>query len=203
MPEATPRRTARSRDAILRAALDLCAEQGYATVTMEAIAARARVGKPTVYRWWPGKNAVLLDALQESWAESVVPLPDTGDIITDLRNWLHRFVDTLNDPRLRPIIVGLLGAAQHDPALKTAIRERFHVPFRAANQVRLVAAQETGRLPRVAPELLEDSLVAPLWYRLLVSDEPFGHADADAVLANALHRNCGGALPQERAEGEG
>ncbi|WP_280467944.1 TetR/AcrR family transcriptional regulator [Nocardia cyriacigeorgica] len=188
MSDAPTPRAARSRSAILRAAVDLCAEHGFAAVTMEAIAARAEVGKPTVYRWWRSKSAVLLDALLEIWAAPVVPLPASGDgdVVADLRRWLYGFVDTFNDPTLRPVVIGVLGAAQLDPELKASIRERVHTPLRADNQTRIVAAQRAGQLPDVDPELLEDSLVAPLWYRLLVSDEPIDRAYADAVLAAAL-----------------
>ncbi|MFE3443082.1 TetR/AcrR family transcriptional regulator [Nocardia sp. NPDC059180] len=189
MPDAANPRAARSRSAILQAAIELCAEHGFAAVTMEAIATRAAVGKPTVYRWWRSKSAVLLDALLEIWAAPVVPMTDSGeqDVVADLRRWLYGFVDTFNDPTLRPVIVGVLGAAQLDPELKAAIRERVHAPLRAGNQTCLVAAQRAGLLPAIDPELLEDSLVAPLWYRLLVSDEPVDRDYADAVLAAVLH----------------
>lgn len=170
----------------MRAALDLCSEQGYTAVTMEAIAARARVGKPTLYRWWSSKNAVLLDALLEIWAGQVVTLPDAEDIESALRGWLYGFVDSLNDAALRPVIVGVLGAAQHDPELKNAIRERIHIPLRAGNRARITAAQRTRQLPAIDPDLLEDLLVAPLWYRLLVSGDPLDHDFADAVLAHVM-----------------
>ncbi|MEV0700809.1 TetR/AcrR family transcriptional regulator [Saccharopolyspora sp. NPDC050389] len=186
MSETSTARTARSRDAILRAAIDLCVDQGYSAVTIEAIAARARVGKPTVYRWWRSKNAVLLDALLEMWAAPIVPLPESDDVAGDLRTWLHRLADTFNDPRLRAVITGVIGAAQHDPQLKNAIRERIHTPLRSGNQSRIVAAQRAGLLPEIDPELLEDSLVAPLWYRMLVSGAPLDHEYADAILANVL-----------------
>lgn len=186
MPEAPTPRTARSRSAILRAATDLCAELGYGSVTIEAIAAKAKVGKPTVYRWWPSKHAVLLDAMLEIGAEFSISTSPTGDVVADLRAWLHNCADTLNDPTLRPLITGVLGAAQTDPALKTAIRDRMHIPLRARNQTDLVAAQEAGQLPHLDLDLLEDALVAPLWYRLLVSGEPFDRAFADAVLAQVL-----------------
>lgn len=67
-PPDTQRRSERSRVAILTAALDLCAEHGYGNVTVEAIAARAGAGKKTIYRWWPSKGAVVLEAIVRPWA---------------------------------------------------------------------------------------------------------------------------------------
>jgi AcrR family transcriptional regulator len=82
------RRSERSRRAILTAALDLVEESGYAKLSIEGIAARAGVGKQTIYRWWPSKGAVLLDALlalSEDQEGEVLSLPDTGDLAADLK----------------------------------------------------------------------------------------------------------------------
>ncbi|MEV4089583.1 helix-turn-helix domain-containing protein, partial [Nonomuraea fuscirosea] len=76
------RRSERSRQAILDAARELVSEVGYAKLTIEAIAARAGVGKQTIYRWWPSKGAVVLDAflaLSEAGPGRSMALPDTGD----------------------------------------------------------------------------------------------------------------------------
>ncbi|MGC5410153.1 TetR/AcrR family transcriptional regulator, partial [Streptomyces sp. DT225] len=72
------RRSESSRRATLQAALDLCTERGYGRVTVEAIAARAGVSKKTIYRWWPSKSAVLLEAFTEMLV-SATPFVDTGD----------------------------------------------------------------------------------------------------------------------------
>ena len=90
-----------SRRAILAAAFELVGEVGYAKLRIEGIAARAGVGKQTIYRWWPSKGAVLFDAflaLAED-AEGVPALPDTGDLAADLKLVLRATVAELNDPR--------------------------------------------------------------------------------------------------------
>src|SRR4051812_2052510 len=106
-PEArTPdpaRRSDRSRRAILDAALALVGEVGYNRLTIEAIAARAGVGKQTIYRWWPSKAAVLLDASlalagDVPEGEGRPGLPDTGDLAADLKRVLRATVDEFNDP---------------------------------------------------------------------------------------------------------
>lgn len=82
------RRSESSRRATLDAALDLCTEKGYGRVTIEAIAARAGgVSKKTIYRWWPSKSAILLEAFTEMLV-SATPFVDTGDIAKDLRTHL-------------------------------------------------------------------------------------------------------------------
>src|ERR1700754_5038901 len=106
---AVHRRSAQSREAIMRAALEMCQELGYARLTIEGIAARAGVGKQTIYRWWSSKAEVLFEAFvefgaqaageaEEAW-EGAGALPDTGDLAADLKTVLRATVDGLLDPR--------------------------------------------------------------------------------------------------------
>src|SRR5215207_6871886 len=97
-PPNPARRNQRSRQAILSATADLLGEVGYTKLTVEAIAARAGVGKQTIYRWWPGKGAVILDALVETAGDAA--LPDTGDLRADLTLVLRAIVAELADPAL-------------------------------------------------------------------------------------------------------
>src|SRR5689334_12245799 len=76
-------RSEQARVAVLEAADDLLAEQGFARLTVEAIAQRAGVAKQTIYRWWPSKPAILLEAFLTDAAEELSP-PDSGDLATDL-----------------------------------------------------------------------------------------------------------------------
>lgn len=183
----TTGRTARSREAILQAALELCAERGYAAVTMEAIAARAQVGKPTLYRWWPSKGALFLDALTERFGKPYFQFAHTGDLAADLRDWLYGVADLFLDPFSRDLIVGVIGAAQHDPELAAILHEQIHIPLSSHNQERIRAGQRNGQLVGTDPLLLEDLLVAPLWYRLLVSGRPIDRAYADTILSTVLN----------------
>ncbi|HUR07802.1 MAG TPA: TetR/AcrR family transcriptional regulator, partial [Nonomuraea sp.] len=137
-------RTARSRDAILQAAVDLCAERGYAAVTMEAVAVRAKVGKPTVYRWWPSKGALFLDALMDRLGERFFLYPDTGDIDADLRTWMRELAEVFADERHSQILSGVIGSAQLDPELAALIQGQVHLALAALNRARLIKAQEAG-----------------------------------------------------------
>ncbi|MFE4458773.1 TetR/AcrR family transcriptional regulator, partial [Nocardia tengchongensis] len=76
-------RNAKSHQAILDATFDLAVRNGYGKLTIEAIAAQAGVGKQTIYRWWPSKGAIALEAINDH-VGSATDFPDTGDIAADL-----------------------------------------------------------------------------------------------------------------------
>src|SRR5215204_2853352 len=120
-PPNPARRNQRSRRAILRATADLLGEVGYTKLAVEAIAARAGVGKQTIYRWWPDKGAVVLDAyVALVQADQELTFPDTGDLEADLRLVLRSTVDSLADPAFEGRYRALLTAIQDDPRLAAA-----------------------------------------------------------------------------------
>ncbi|MFR9774079.1 TetR/AcrR family transcriptional regulator [Nocardia sp. SC052] len=190
-------RAERSRAAILRAAFELYQEQSYNKVTIEGIAARAGVGKPTVYRRWPSKGAVVLDAVIE--AVPPAPFPDTGDIERDLRSWLYGIVDLLADPKRGPLFAGLVGAAQHDHELAAAWRERLYRPTRRENVERLCKAKADGQLPDLDPDLIIDLLAGPVWFRLLVVGERPTRQLADKALRLVIGASARSAKSEKRA----
>ncbi|MDP9861114.1 MULTISPECIES: TetR/AcrR family transcriptional regulator [Streptosporangium] len=183
------RRSEQSRRAILNAALDLVAEVGYAKLTVEAIAARAGVGKQTIYRWWPSKGAVLVDAvlaLSED-EEGAIALPDTGDIRADLRGVLRAIVDEYNDPKIDTITRALAVESLTDPTLNTQITGRVLGPLLEVTKDRLRAGQRAGQVAEgvdlgVAVELL----YAPIYHRWVLRTNPLTHEYADTVLELAL-----------------
>ena len=87
-PHTGSRRNEAAEQAILRAAAELLAAEESALITVDAIAVQAGVGKQTIYRWWPSKSAVLLDAMIQR-ADEVAPAPDSGDLQSDLRRFLR------------------------------------------------------------------------------------------------------------------
>ncbi len=118
----TFRRSERSRLAILDAALALAREQGYARLTIEAIAARAGVGKQTIYRWWPSKAAVLLDALEGASSGSN-PIRYSSDVVADVRQFVAKLAALLADDDFGPLVGALICAAQQDPVVRDAVLE--------------------------------------------------------------------------------
>ncbi|MFE1730600.1 TetR/AcrR family transcriptional regulator [Streptomyces bacillaris] len=209
-PDAS-RRSDRSRRAIYDAALALVGENGYRRTTIEGIAARAGVGKQTIYRWWPSKAAVLMEAfldLAARAAEQAAPeggweadsrgggeygIPDTGDLAADLKSVLRATVDELNDPLMEAPTRALTAEGIVDAKLGAEFIEKLLDPQLALYVTRLRAAQEAGHLradadPRIALELL----IAPLTHRWLLRTLPLTHAYADTIVDYAL----GGLTPR-------
>ena len=176
------RRRESSRLAILDAALALCREEGYARLSIEAIAARAGVGKQTIYRWWPSKGAVLLEALDRE-AAGAAAFPDTGDVIADMRTTINDVIRFQANPDLGPPFAALIAEAQQDPALGPLLLERFISPRRAPIVERLRRAQQAGQLPQTLdPEAVLEVIFGALFHRLLLRSGPLDAAYASFVV---------------------
>ncbi|MFE7544841.1 TetR/AcrR family transcriptional regulator [Streptomyces platensis] len=154
------RRSERSRRAIFDAALALVGEVGYDKLTIEGIASRAGVGKQTIYRWWPSKAAVLLDAFTATVDDyDTKGLPDTGDLAADLKFVLRATADEFNDPAFQAPYRALAAAGANDEELSRAFVARLSEPGTRLYVDRLRAAQETGEVAadidvRIAAEML-------------------------------------------------
>ena len=190
MPDPS-RRSESSRRAIVEAALDLIGEVGYAKLSIEGIAARAGVGKQTIYRWWPSKAAVLLDAvisLAEGQEGETADLPDTGDVEADLKRVFRATLEGLNDPRYDAAMRALATVIPHDPALAADYTERLDGPLARVKRDRLRKAQEAGQLsPGLDLDIVAEMLWGPLRTRWLQRDGPLTPAFTDAVVETALN----------------
>lgn len=190
-PDAT-RRSDRSRRAILDAALALVGEVGYNKLTIEAIAARAGVGKQTIYRWWPSKADVLLDASLALAGESGTDsgwsgFPDTGDLAADLKTVLRATADEFSDPRYDAPARALTAAGATDPELGARFTEQLLEPQLALYEARLRSAQKAGQLAAdVDVRLVVELLVGPVTYRWLMRTAPLSHAYTDALVDSVL-----------------
>ncbi|WP_299538806.1 TetR/AcrR family transcriptional regulator [uncultured Streptomyces sp.] len=184
------RRKERSRQAILTAARDLVVEGAYEKITVEAIAARAGVGKQTIYRRWPSKSAVVfaaLLALSEDPEGQSVTLPDTGDLATDLKFVLRATAQEFSDPSFDKLIRALNTEIANDAALAAEYRERLAQPLDEAKKERLRSAQRAGQLdPRADLDLVLALLYAPLFQRWLHRSGPLTPAYADSLVDAAL-----------------
>lgn len=174
-----------ARQRILHAALHLMDETTFDQVTVEAIAERAGASKATVYRWWPNKAAVVIEAFREAVAPQL-PLRDTGSLRRDLASQVRNFARVLAGPggrMLRSFIV----AARSDPDVAQAFRSIWSDPRRREAREMLRQKQATGQLRRDADlDLVLDSLYGPLYYRYLVKNElpstKYAEALADLVI---------------------
>ncbi|MGP4099641.1 TetR/AcrR family transcriptional regulator [Nonomuraea sp. KM90] len=182
------RRSERSRQAILAAARELVSEVGYAKLSIEAIAARAGVGKQTIYRWWRSKGAVVFDAfLALSEAEDGVALPDTGDIEADLKAVMRATVAEFADPAFEAPIRALNMEIIDDPDLAAQYREKLAAPVDEAKKARLRSAQRAGQIAADADlDLALELLYAPLCQRWLLRSGPLTPEYADALVELTL-----------------
>ncbi|MBV8069960.1 MAG: TetR/AcrR family transcriptional regulator [Acidobacteriaceae bacterium] len=189
--DSAPRGRGRPRDELVRtrilaAALATLEELGFANATCDAIAERAGASKATIYRWWPNKAAVLIEAVREAVAQEL-PFPDTGDVREDLRLQLRNFVRLLNGRRGRAF-KAFVAAAQSDPEVSDAFRSAWVRPRRQYAKAGLERYRGKSFRDDVDLDLVMDCLYGPLYYRLLLGhgslSEKYTDALTDLVIAS-------------------
>ena len=178
-------RTARVTRAILDAAVEEVAAVGYDGFTFDGVAERAGVHRTSVYRRWPDKTALLVDALLAS-AASDVPQPDTGSLEADLRQLLDSVVTNLAQPTTRALLRAAAAESETTPEIGRIARAFWtHRIALAAELVR--RAQRRGEAPAdLDAEHVIELLIAPLFLRLLVTGGPIDGAFADRLVDGTL-----------------
>lgn len=181
------RRPAReTRERILAAAGELLLEQGMASFTIEKVAARAPASRMTIYKWWPTKGALALDGYFHV-GERALRFPDSGDISYDLTKQLRAFAQLLRDTESDRVLSEIIGAAQTDPDLAAAFRERYSVPRRQLAVEVLTRAMERGEIRSdVDPTIVVDQLWGACYHRLLLFHEPITDKFAIALVRNIM-----------------
>ncbi len=158
--------------AILAATLDLLASRGLAAMSIEEVAARAGVGKATIYRRWPSKGLLALDAFVTSFREQQ-PLPDTGTLRDDLIAALTEWIRAVTQTSMGPMLTGLIAEAQYDPGLRAAWRDRVLEPLRSQRRIMLDRAIARGEIPAtVDREVVLDLFFGAAQHRLLLGHLP-------------------------------
>ncbi len=185
MPVATSPRTERSKAAILAATLALLAEEGVGGLTVDAVAARAGVGKATVYRHWASRAELIVDAISSVITEDEAV--DHGSLRQDLEATYERIVQVCGTSVMAQVLPTLAEAASRDPELA-----HVHKDFVARRRHHLVAALERaaarGELrPGLDVSVVADLVAGPMFYKKLVHherpDEAYAQALLDLVLA--------------------
>ncbi len=179
-------RDARHDDAILHATLEILLEQGYRGVTIEGVATRARVGRPTIYRRWPSKPAVVVAALVQS-ERLALPAPDTGSLRDDLIAVQRHQVERMNAPDARRVTAGLIADLADDPELAETYVTQYLAPRRTTVWQVLQRGVDRGELDADADfAFIYDLLVGPLFMRAVVWGQPLApdaaEDTADVVL---------------------
>ncbi|GAB3095861.1 TetR/AcrR family transcriptional regulator [Isoptericola nanjingensis] len=187
-------RSEASRRAILDASLDLCGEHGYGAVTVEAIAARAGVSKKTIYRWWPSKGAVVLEALDDA-ANPSADFPHTDDLRADLVEQMEGLLrGLLADRRFGRALVGLIADTQHDPQLARGLVDDLYRPRVEDARQRLAVARDAGQLRADADlDLVIELLYGPVYYRLLLHQGELQTTDELRTLVDHVLRSAAAA----------
>jgi AcrR family transcriptional regulator len=179
-----PRRSGRPRSteaeqAILQATRELLVEGGVHGLTIEGVASRAGVAKTTIYRRWRDKDELAL-AVVLDMVEQVVELPELGDTRAELTAFVTAAVNVLGSTLMGRVMQGLVSDLATDPELARAFRERV-VSVRDAEVERLVERGiARGDLrPDTDPEMAHEFLIAPVYYRLLLTGRPLDPAFAE------------------------
>jgi AcrR family transcriptional regulator len=180
-------RSEKARKAILDAAAELLLAQGLEAVSMDAVADRAGVSKATIYRWWPTKETLALEALYQEWDTARPSPPDTGslrgDLLALLRPWIRRV-------RARPygrVVAALIAEAQTDPKFATEYHRRFVEPRREPARALFKHAIERGEIPaETKVEVALDLLYGSLYHRLLHGHAPLDDRFVQDVVETAL-----------------
>jgi len=182
------RRNERSRQAVLEATRELISEVGYAKISIEGIAARAGVGKQTIYRWWRSKGAVVFDSfLALSEGADGMALPDTGDIEADLKAVMRATAAEFADPAFEAPIRALNLEIAGDPELAALYREKLAAPVDEAKKDRLRSAVRAGQIAADADlDLALELLYAPLYQRWMLRTGPITQEYADALVDHLL-----------------
>ena len=177
-------RSRRAESAILEATVALLAEVGFGGLTIDGIAARAGVGKATIYRHWSSKAEVAIEAFRAF----IPPLddPDTGSLADDLRGVLHQMVDGLTNSPLVGILPSLVEAAERDPEVERLFKD-FGTTRRNVLRGVLTRAAARGELRAgLDHDLAIDLLVGPIFTRRLITRGPLNRKHANAVLEMLL-----------------
>lgn len=192
-PRGRPR-LRQTNDAIVAATLEILVETGFAGLTIESVAARAGVSRPTVYRRASSKEVLVVDALDAS-VPIAVPEVD-GVTPADIARTVRRTIDDLGTSALGGTVVEVIAASAANPTLASMLRDRYLAP-RLGVVMRMVEAGIASGVVRddLTPDIVRDLLIGPLVYRWLVTGEPMSAEEAtqlSRVLAEALRvPGCG------------
>ncbi|MFF3906361.1 TetR/AcrR family transcriptional regulator C-terminal ligand-binding domain-containing protein [Streptomyces sp. NPDC001848] len=194
-------RTARVREAVLRATEDALTQLGFARLDLTDVARRAGVGKTTVYRRWGTVTGLVADLLLDM-AEQSVPRTETGSLLGDLKANARLVQRTLTDPRQGPLFKALITGAACDAKAAEALH-RFYAARIAEWAPCVEQAVARGEVPAGtdAREVVR-AVSAPLYYRLLISGDPLDEAAADRAAEAAATAARAGAYVPVRAGGE-
>src|SRR4051812_15236990 len=178
-------RSEESRSAILQATVELLEDTTVQKLSIEAIAKRAGVGKTTIYRWWPSKAAVVIDAFMEHHLVKT-PIPDDASVRDALRTHLRSLIRQYRGPSGR-LVAQIIAESQYDPSTLADFRGRFWDGRRDAVHELLERGVKSGEIRGdVDVDLVVEMLYSPIYLRLLFGYRPLNERYADSALELAF-----------------
>jgi EmrB/QacA subfamily drug resistance transporter len=174
-----------SRPAIAGVVLRCLAEAGFSSLSFHGVATRGGVSTATIERNWTSKVDLVLDSLRLAFAEH--PVPDTGSLAGDCRAYLDDVGAALGTREARIVVAGLIGDAARDPELAAMLRERLIAPRR--RELGAMVQRGIGRgevAPSVDPDVLVDTLIAPVYHRTLVTGDAVDEGVTDEIVEIVL-----------------
>jgi AcrR family transcriptional regulator len=186
-------RSHRAHQAILAAASDLLLNRGLSAVSMDTVAERAGVSKATIYRWWPTKESLALDALFTEWSAVQPTVRDTGSLRSDLVSLIRPWARLVSSRPYGAVIAQLIAAAQADPAFAAEYRRRVVEPRRELARAAFQRAKERGEIPAdTRIEVATDLIYGPIYHRLLHGHAPVNDRFVKEAIDMALNWIRGG-----------
>ncbi|MGZ8802445.1 MAG: TetR/AcrR family transcriptional regulator [Mycobacterium sp.] len=171
------RRSEKSRMAIVSATRELLLERGFDKLSIEAVAARAGVGKQTIYRWWPSRHALVADVILEDADRILRPITRTDDLTADVCSWAVKLAVTLTTARGYAMLRILTTAGMEHPDTADRLRAGFSAPLHETVRSRLL----TEGLDPAAAQDAADAIVGGVVYAILSEGRSFARDRAESI----------------------
>jgi AcrR family transcriptional regulator len=174
----------RSKEAVLAATHQLLSETGFGGVSVDEVSLRSGVAKTTIYRHWPSRSALLLDACSQLGTRPEVP--DTGSLQGDVAALAAHMAGRLRSGRFASVLPSIIDAAERDPEI-AAVHARLHAGFMAPLRSVIERAQQRGELSRGCdPSDIVAAVAGPLFYRRWFSREALDERFVNGVVRRAV-----------------
>jgi AcrR family transcriptional regulator len=178
-------RVRHSKESVLKTTFDLLMEAGLGGVSVDEVSKRSGVAKTTIYRHWPSRTALLLDACSRLGTKFDVP--DSGELKTDLTQLACSVAAVLRSKSFSSVLPSIIDAAERDDQV-AAMYERIHAEHMAPFYAVVERAKQRGELPRNRPASeIVAAVVGPLFYRRWFSREPLDDRFVRAIVNRVLH----------------
>ena len=185
-PPEVDERVERSKKAVLAATHELLTKEGFSGVSVDEVARRSGVAKTTIYRHWPSRESLLMDACRQ--LSSRPPAPNTGSLKKDLEILACGVASRLQQP-WSTVLPSIIDAGERDEEIAD-LHTQIHAQMRAAFVSVIELGQQRGEIARSQDSReLVASILGPLMYRRYFSREPLDDGFAKKVVERALRKS--------------